>query len=768
MSISTDPQRPRRWFRAALWNLAVVLAVGLVAIVFWRLPAQNEDEEAFDSVEARSMMLMPPMTPGRLRVDTSGFGSILAVVQGWKPEDSLQEISRHWKGVEDRILQEMDNYRDTHAPSGTELIPFLGSKAEVLMAAGRAVEAYDALREARAIVDASPPDVQAEYLGSLMYFQGVAALRRGEDENCIMCRGESSCIVPIQSAAVHQVPTGSRLAIAHFTEYLQVHPEDLEVRWLLNLAHMTLGEHPHGVDPRYLISLDKFTNSELDIGRFRDIGHLVGINRFGQAGGALLEDFDNDGLLDFFVTSFDPTEGPALYHNTGKGAFADVTEAAGIQDQLGGLVCLQTDYNNDGLMDIYIPRGAWLRVGVRPTLLRNDGDMRFTDVTAEAGLLDPVNSNAAQWIDYDNDGWLDLFVGCENQPNRLYRNRGDGTFEEMGIESGVAIAPHIFTKGCTWFDYDNDDRPDLFVNYLDGAGQLYHNDGDGDFTNVTDAMGLNGPMHGFSCWAWDYDNDGWLDLFATCYHRNMGDVVKGMIGQPHACHTNRLYRNVEGKCFEDVTQEAGLDVVLGAMGSNYADFDNDGFLDMYLGTGEPNLGGLMPNRMFKNVDGRRFVEITGTAGVGHLQKGHGIACGDWDRDGNVDLFAQMGGAVNGDKYHDILFQNPGHPHAWLTVKLIGKTTNRAALGARIKVVAAGEKPLTVHRHISPGSSFGSNPLEQTIGLGAAERIATLEIHWPTSGETQVFHDVSVNQSIEITEHAKNFKVLDQKHIPLPE
>ncbi len=230
-------------------------------------------------------------------------------------------------------------------------------------------------------------------------------------------------------------------------------------------------------------------------------------------------------------------------------------------------------------------------------------------------------------------------------------------------------------------------------------------------------------------------------------------MVKGLLGQPHTLKSNRLFRNLKGKGFEDMTKEAGLDMVFATMGSNFGDFDNDGFLDMYLGTGEPNLATLVPNRMFKNVGGRRFAEITGSSGTGHLQKGHGVACGDWDRDGDVDIFVQMGGAVNGDKYHNILFQNPGQGNHWLTVKLVGRKTNRAAIGARIKVVTAGEKPLTIHRHVSSGSSFGANPLQQTIGLAKAERVAVLEIHWPTSGTTQVFRDIAADQAIEVTEFA---------------
>ncbi len=213
--------------------------------------------------------------------------------------------------------------------------------------------------------------------------------------------------------------------------------------------------------------------------------------------------------------------------------------------------------------------------------------------------------------------------------------------------------------------------------------------------------------------------------------------------------------------------EAGLDLVFSAMGSNYADFDNDGWLDMYLGTGDPDIATLVPNRMFKNVMGQRFADISTSSGTGHLQKGHGIACGDWDRDGDLDLFVETGGALNGDRYHNVLFQNPGQGNHWLTVKLVGKKTNRAAVGARIKLVTAGEKPLTIYRHVSSGSSFGANPLEQTIGLAKATRVDRLEIYWPTSDTTQVFRDVSGDQAIEVTELEPSYRALIWKPLPQP-
>jgi hypothetical protein len=748
-----------------------------VALVLWLVAASSGCNSRSDTsvpVPDLAPVTPPPQArkslpyqPRKEDLDTAGYASVLSNIPAWKPDATLTEVAETWRDAGFKSLKKLDAYLAVARLGGTDKIVWQIRRAGLLHYEGKAKEAYGVLEGLRAYVESSD-DLAADWLYTVIYYQGITGLRRGENDNCIECRGESSCIIPIAPAAVHTNPAGSRLAVRHFTEYLGQFPDDLEARWLLNVAHMTLGEFPDKVDPKYLLPMDRFFHSEMDIGKFRDIGHLVGVNRLNESGGAIMDDFDNDGLLDIVISCFDPTEHMAFYHNKGDGTFEDRTEKAGLKDQVGGgLNCVQADYNNDGNLDVFVMRGAWVGRPVRPSLLRNNGDGTFTDVTKEAGLLDPVNSISASWADFDNDGLLDLFVCCENQPNRLYRNKGDGTFEEIAARAGVQGTGKT-CKGCAWIDYDNDGYPDLFLNYLQGTAQLFHNNKDGTFTDVTGDMGIDGPKSGFSCWAWDFDNDGWLDIFATSYSRTVGDVVKGMIGQPHSRSSNKLYRNMQGKGFRDVTKEAGLDMVFSTMGSNFGDFDNDGYLDMYLGTGDPSYSMLVPNRMFKNVGGKRFAEITGSSGTGHLQKGHSVCCGDWDRDGNVDIFIEMGGAVNGDKYHNILFQNPGHDNSWLTVKLVGKKTNRSAIGARIKAVTAGgDEPLTVHRHVSSGSSFGGSPLQQTIGLGKAKTVATLEIYWPTSGKTQTFHDVAVNQAIEVTEFADSYRKLDWKPIPQP-
>jgi len=694
------------------------------------------------------------------------FGKL---VPYWRSGASLQEIRDVWDGEGQRAVERADRELQDHPDLPIrDKFWLMWTKATVLTYEGDPGKAYQVLKEARTLVE-SDPVVAQELLYTLIYQQGVTALRLGENENCIMCRGESSCILPISPAAVHTKPQGSRLAVRHFTEILDKFPKESEVRWLLNLAHMTLGEHPDQVDRSQLIPLGRYLKNEFNIGKFRDIGHLVGVNQFTQAGGAIMDDFDNDGLLDIVITTTDACGQMQFLKNSGTGTFEDVTEKSGLVGQFGGLNCVQTDYNNDGWLDIFVIRGAWVPHPVRPSLLRNNRDGTFTDVTEEAGLAEPVNSIASVWGDYDNDGWLDLFVCCERQYSRLYHSLKDGTFEEVALNAGVMSAGTKGCKGAAWIDYDNDGYLDLFQNfYVPNMGaRLLHNMRDGTFRDVSVTQGINGPPEGFSCWAWDYNNDGWLDLFATCYDRTLKDVVKGMFGERHSLNSNRLYLNQQGRGFRDTTAEAGLDMVFATMGSNFGDFDNDGFLDMYLGTGDPNLATLIPNRMFKNVGGVRFADITASSGTGHLQKGHGVACGDWDRDGNVDIFIEMGGPLNGDRYHNILFQNPGHTNHWLTVKLTGEKTNRAAIGARIKVVMDTERETTFYRHVTSGSSFGANPLQQTIGLGKTDRIKLLEIHWPTSNSTQTFRDVAVDQSIAVTEFAENYQRLDWKPITVP-
>ncbi|MGH9749945.1 MAG: CRTAC1 family protein [Candidatus Polarisedimenticolia bacterium] len=608
--------------------------------------------------------------------------------------------------------------------------------------------------------------------------RAVAFLRLGEQQNCILNHSAASCIMPISLEGKHRLPTGSSKAIEVLTEILKHVPGDLEARWFLNIAHMTLGQYPDGVPPRYLIPPAAFA-SPYDIGRFRDVATPLGIDVQDQAGGVIAGDFDNDGDLDI-MTSTQAFHGQLrLFRNNADGTFTQVTEAAGLLGEFGGLNLVPTDYDNDGDLDAFLVRGGWMLEGGKfpDSLLRNNGDGTFEDVTEEAGMLTYHPSQTATWFDYDADGWLDVLIGNESNnsavhENELYHNDGDGTFTDCATRTG--IADHIgVVKGVASGDYNNDGRPDVYLSIRGRSNALLRNDGpmpggsgpcDWIFTDVTAEAGVGEPQFSFPTWFFDYDNDGWEDLYVGGYNfSGAADVVMEYLGKESTAEKPRLYHNDGDGTFTDVTRAAGLWRTLHTMGCNYGDLDNDGWLDFYLGTGDPNLGTLIPNLLFRNDAGRRFQDVTTSAGVGHLQKGHGVAFADFDHDGDQDIYQVMGGAYEGDVYRNTLFENPGHGNHWLKLHLEGVKTNRAAIGARIKVILetpGGER--TLHRTVTWGASFGGNPFRQEIGLGQARRIVAVEIAWPRTGKKQVIRDLQMDRAYRVREGDAAPRPLDLK------
>ncbi len=283
---------------------------------------------------------------------------------------------------------------------------------------------------------------------------------------------------------------------------------------------------------------------------------------------------------------------------------------------------------------------------------------------------------------------------------------------------------------------------------MDGVKLLFQNNGDKPFENVSEKAGLSkdkGPT--FGSFFFDYDNDGWLDLLFCNY-----DFKKPLsyYSAKEALHPSSemtgkvyLYHNNGNGTFTNVSAQMGLNQVAFAMGNNFGDIDNDGFLDFYLGTGNPNYRSLVPNKLFKNVGGKKFVDVTNSARVGNLQKGHGISFADMDNDGDQDIHIEMGGAYKGDGYPNSLYLNPGQgANNWICLKLEGLQSNKAAIGAKITLkVRENGKLRQIYRVVSTGGSFGCSPLRSEIGIGAASTIEEIVIQWPAGNKTQVLKNV---------------------------
>ncbi len=640
--------------------------------------------------------------------------------------------------------------------------------ATQLLRAGRTEEAIAGL-EALQRAAGGGAKLDAASRAQLQRLLAVAYLRLGEQENCIANHGVDSCLLPIQGDGVHVLPHGSRMALGIYQELLASDPENLSYRWLLNIAHMTLGQYPQGVPDEVRIPPGAF-ESEFDLGRFRDVAVRAGVAQVAASGGVALEDFNGDGDLDIVTTSWGQGDPMRYFESTGKGTFEERSQLAGLGGQRGGLNLNHADYDGDGRVDLLVLRGAWLgKDGQHPnSLLRNRGEGRFEDRTEAAGVLSFHPTQNAAWGDYDNDGTLDLFIGNESRrgdphPCELFHNQGDGTFRNAA--QGVGLDHVGFVKGSAWGDYDNDGDLDLYLSQFYETNTLYRNDGPVEgFTDVTSAAGVAQPLRSFPTWFFDYDNDGWLDIqvssFAGFGESALGQVVSDLLGMPTDAERPRLFQNRGDGRFDDVSRAMGFDQVILAMGANFGDLDNDGFLDMYFGTGDPSFETLVPNVMLRNDGGRSFQDVTTAGGFGNVQKGHGIAFGDIDNDGDEDVYAVMGGAYSGDVYQNILFENPGGDHRWLCLRLEGVQSNRFGVGARVKVVVEeGDQAREIHRVVGTGGSFGSSSLQVELGLGRAERIRVLEVAWPTGGTISRFEDVPLDRFLAIREGARTWSEL---------
>jgi tetratricopeptide (TPR) repeat protein len=634
--------------------------------------------------------------------------------------------------------------------------------AELYCYAGNMDPAIEQYEEAYRIASEKSPRAVPQ----IEFALGVASLHRSEMVNEVYRAPGEKCLFPMRPGNAYRKAADSQKAIEYFSKYLEDKPQALDARWLLNLSYATLGGYPDGVPAKYRIPLSAFASKE-SVSRFVDVAPSAGVDTFSMAGGVIVDDFENNGRLDILTSSMDMCQPLRYFHNNGDGTFTDRAREVGLANQLGGLNIIQTDYNNDGCLDFLVLRGGW-EFPLRPSLMKNNCDGTFTDVTVASGIGEPlVASQTAVWADINNDGLLDLFLGNESGGNQLFLNKGDGTFENISHSAGIDKPGQ--TKGVVAADFDNDGYVDFYVtNYL-GENRLYHNNHDNTFTDVAAQAGVLGTGRSFASWFFDYDNCGWPDLFVNSYFTSVDESIRTYLGLPHNAGTLKLYKNRGDGTFRDVTREAGLDKVFMPMGANFGDIDNDGFLDIYLGNGNPSYVSLLPHVLLRNHDGQYFVDVTASSGTGELHKGHGVAFADIERRGYEDIVTETGGAVPGDRHALRLFANTADGNDWINLKLVGVRSNRPAIGAKIKLTVENEGKMTrsIYRTVGSGGSFGASPFEQHIGLGKSARILKMDIVWPSSGTRQVFTDLAKNQFLEIREDRTEVKRLERPTVLFP-
>lgn len=575
----------------------------------------------------------------------------------------------------------------------------------------------------------------------------IAYMRKGEQENCIQNHNHQSCIVPIQEDGFHTLKQGSSSAIEILEEILAYDSKEQSSIWLLNLAHMTLGTYPQGVPKQFLLSPSYFDQSNTNFPRFDNIASALRIDDNRTSGASIIEDFDQDGDYDIMVTSWGITDQIHYYVNDGKGGFSEQSKSKGLDGVIGGLNIKQTDYNNDGHIDIYIMRGAWMRKdGAIPnTLFKNNGDGSFTDVTIEAGLMTHTPTQAVSWNDFNKDGWLDLVVVSESFesykfPTQLWLNNKNGTFTDVAEAAGLVHTSYF--KGISVDDINNDGWPDIYVSALGAPNRLYLHkgnltDGVPSFQDIASSSGVTEPMMAFPNMIFDFNNDGKNDILVSSFMSKVNDPSADLAYNIQGAATGGktlLYINKGQGKFEEISSQIGLTEAIYTMGCNYGDLDNDGWIDFYLATGNPSFFSIVPNKLFRNVNGQGIQDVTFASGMGHIQKGHGISMVDMDHDGDLDIYAVMGGAYEGDNFQNAYFDNPGFDNHFVGIRLEGTKSNRKGIDARLVfTVEENGQERKIWRTMNSGASFGANSLDMVIGIGKATQVKELEIMWPIEG-----------------------------------
>ncbi len=456
---------------------------------------------------------------------------------------------------------------------------------------------------------------------------------------------------------------------------------------------------------------------------FTDVTTQLGVGDAGSSHGLAWGDYDNDGDLDLVIANYGSEN--TFYRNEDGKSFVEIASQLGLNDSNRSLGVSWGDFNNDGWLDLYLANDT------TPNRLYQNVAGTFTEVGLAMGVSDNGDSYCGVWGDYDGDGDLDLYVVNFKAPNRLYRN--DQTrFTDVAVDLDVVDVPGMRSRSAQWVDYDNDGDLDLSVANFDELSRLYQNDG-GNFKDVAGAVGIVSNRAMAVEWA-DFDNDGDYD----CYL-----VVRD--GLP-----NKLYSNDAGSFTEVAAQfgVTGIDSIDGNSAS-WGDYDNDGDLDLFLSLKDA------PNLLYRN-DGSTFREIGQQVGLTDIARSVGVVWGDYDQDGDLDLY--VANRFDGPSSVNRLYRNDvTNNNHWLTLNLVGTQSNRSAIGANVRVIRGNKTQL---RQVSGGSAFGSqNSLPLELGLGISTVVDSIEIEWP-SGVRRVMTEVGANQYLTVVENIRPTAVDD--------
>jgi tetratricopeptide (TPR) repeat protein len=610
--------------------------------------------------------------------------------------------------------------------------------ARTRLALGRTLMKCGLFREAAAELDeaaraAAEPGRIGEPAAGRAGAGSAAVRRRARYESAVACYRRGAFAEAVERAA----------------EALALDPADEKARFWLWLAAGKTGGYPESVPAEHrMAAVDGHAPCPVEL---EEVSGRLGLDKVCGGRGTAVADFLGNGRLDLVVAG--AHAGCSLYRNEGPGPdgviFTDVSTGSGLDRCVYAFTAAAGDFDNDGRPDLYLSSLGFFDGCGR--LMRNRGDGTFTDVTREAGLEAWGPGFTATWVDYDRDGWLDLFVAYNlgglfdrKTPNRLFRNNRDGTFTDVTREAGLETPwPTI---GAAWGDVDNDGWPDLFLSNL-GRAQLFRNNGDGTFTDASREAGIDRPAIGSVAFWCDLDDDGWLDLVQMTYSRPADAIYTLRHGQgPPGGSPMRLFRNRRDGTFADVARELGVTGCWGTMSANAGDFDNDGRLDLFLGNGDPGMDRTEASVLLRNTGGR-FENVTFTAGLPPTGKGHGVNLAALAGDGRLHLIVASGGLYPGDLQPTEVYRPKTRPGNYLAVRLAGTASNRDAIGARLALTAGGR---TQHRLASGGSNFGCLPLEQHFGLGELTEADELRIRWP-SGLEQTIESPPVNATVRVVE-----------------